>query len=153
MGLVGAARQASVKAGRGTPPAVRAGSRASCFHSAATLSTIVATAAPWIAWINRIWLNSASSAPKAAALTTMPNRSATESSATTRGCAEGGARSVASASPTVCTVWSPAPTSRKASAAAACPTQAGPCVSPDSRMSAKGMMDRPPSCSSVPIQR
>ena len=41
----------------------RAGSRASCFHSAMTLSTIVAAAAPWITWIRRSWLKSASSRP------------------------------------------------------------------------------------------
>ena len=34
---------------------VRPGLRASCFHSATRLSTMVTTAAPWITWISRIW--------------------------------------------------------------------------------------------------
>ena len=63
-----------------------------------------------------------------------------------------GARSVASARPTVCTVCSPAPTSRNASAAAACPIQSGPVVSPDRISSANGMIAKPPNCSIVPNQ-
>ena len=71
-------RQAVRKAGRGVPRcAVRAGSRASCFHNATTFSTIVSSAAPWMTWISRIWLKSASSAPKASELATMPSSSIT----------------------------------------------------------------------------
>ena len=44
------------------------GSRASCFHSAITFSTIVASAVPWITWISRISVKCASSAPKTSAL-------------------------------------------------------------------------------------
>ncbi len=83
----------------------------------------------------------------------MPSSSIMHSRATTFGWARGGARSVASARPTVCTVCSPAPTSRKASAAAAWPTQGGALLSPDSRISANGMIDSPPNCTSVPNQR
>ena len=84
----------------------------------------------------------------------MPASSMTQNSVTTRERTAGGARSVASASPTVWVVCSPAPTSRKASADAAGPTKAGAFgASPDSTMRAKGMMARPPNCSSVPIHR
>ena len=76
----------------------------------------------------------------------MPASSIAQSSATTRGRARSGARSVASASPTVCTVCSPAPTSRNASAAATSPTHSGPVVSPDRISSANGMIAKPPNC-------
>ena len=75
------------------------------------------------------------------------------SSATTLGCVSGGERSVASASPTVCVVCSPAPTSRKASPAAAWPMMIGPLLSPERMMSANGMIASPPNCTSVPIHR
>ena len=75
------------------------------------------------------------------------------SSATTFGCDSGGERSVASASPTVCVVCSPAPTSRKANAAAAWPMTIGPLVSPDRISSANGMIASPPNCTIVPIHR
>ncbi len=77
----------------------------------------------------------------------------TQSSATTRGNCREGARSVASASPAVCTVCMPAPTSRKAKAAPALPIQSGPFMSPDRSISANGMMARPPNCSSAPIHK
>ncbi len=83
----------------------------------------------------------------------MPASSIAQSSATTRGRACAGARSVASASPTVWVVWSPAPTSTNASAAATCPTTIGPVVSPDRISSANGMIAKPPNCSSVPNHR
>ena len=51
--------------------------RASCFHSAMTLSTISVSAAPWITWISRISLKSASSTPNVSALAIMPNISIT----------------------------------------------------------------------------
>ena len=38
----------------------RSGLRASCFQSAMQFSTIVSSAAPWITWIRRNWLKSAS---------------------------------------------------------------------------------------------
>ena len=145
-------RQVSRKLGRG-PAMVRVGSRASCFHNATAFSTMVATAEPCTTWISRIWLKSASNAPNSNALATMPSSSIMHSSATTRGWVSGRARSVASAKPTVCTVCSPAPTSRNASAAAACPIQAGPLASPDSTISANGMIDSPPNCSNEPNHR
>ena len=83
----------------------------------------------------------------------MPSSSIMHSSATTVGCDSGGDRSVASARPTVCVVCSPAPTSRNASAAAACPTQGAALLSPDSRISANGMIASPPNCTMVPIHR
>ena len=138
------ARQVSTNDGTARSPRVAAGLRGSCFHRAMALRTIVASAAPWITWISRISLNGCSSAPNSSALNTMPSSSIMHSSATTVGCVSGGDRSVASASPTVCVVCSPAPTSRNASAAAACPTHAGALLSPDSRINAKGMMARPP---------
>ncbi len=83
----------------------------------------------------------------------MPTSSITYISATTRGRVDSGARSVASARPAVCTVCMPAPTSRNASAALACPIHQGPQVmSPDSRISANGMIARPPNCIQVPSQ-
>ncbi len=83
---------------------------------------------------------------------TMPASSDTYISATTRGRVSAGARSVASASPAVCVTCRPAPTSRNASAAAASPNHAGARLSPDIRISANGMIARPPNCSIVPIQ-
>ena len=147
------ARQVSMKVGTTRSPRVAAGLRGSCFHSAIAFSTMVASAAPWITWISRIWLNGCSTAPNTRALATMPNSSIMHSSATTVGCDSGGDRSVASASPTVCVVCSPAPTIKKASAAAACPTQGAALLSPDNRISANGMIANPPNCTSVPIQR
>ena len=131
----------------------RFGCRGSCFHSAIALSTIVSSAEPWTTWMSRTSLNGDSASPNISADATMPSSSIMHSSATTLGCALAGARSVASASPTVCTVCSPAPTSKNASPAAASPTQGGALVSPDRMMSANGMIDSPPNCSSVPNQR
>ena len=76
-------------------------------------------------WISRAGLKSASSAPKTSALTIMPSSSITYINPTTLGCDSTGARSVASASPTVCVVCMPAPTSKKAMAAPRWPTQTG----------------------------
>ena len=113
---------------------------------------MVMSAVPWMTWISRTFEKSARRRPKATALTIIPTSSITQSSATTFGRACAGARSVASARPTVCVVWSPAPTSTKASAAAICPAHNGPVVSPDRSSSAKGMIASPPNCSSVPNQ-
>lgn len=114
--------------------------------------TSVIAAQPWITWIRRSWLKSASARPKTTAASTMPNSSMSESTATTFGCDSRGARSVASARPTVCTACIPAPTIRNAIAAEACATQGGAQVSPDSTISAKGIIASPPNCTMVPSQ-
>ena len=141
------------KLGRTRSCAVSDGRRGSCFHRAAAFSTMVATEAPWITWISRTSEKRASNRPNSSALNTMPSRSIMHSSDTTLGCLSGGERSVASARPTVWVVCRPAPTSRKASAAAAWPTKTGALLSPDSRISANGMMANPPNCSMVPPHR
>ena len=110
-------------------------------------------AEPWMTWMSRISLNGVSSAPNATAPPTMPTSSIMHSRPTTFGWLSTGARSVASASPTVCTVCTPAPTRRNAKAAATVPTQAGALLSPERRISANGMMASPPNCTSEPIQR
>ncbi len=113
----------------------------------------MASAAPWITWISRIAEKWCSARPNTTALAIMPASSMAQSSATTFGRAWAGARSVASARPTVCVVCKPAPTSTKASAAATWPTTIGPVVSPDRIRSANGMMAKPPNCNSVPNHR
>jgi hypothetical protein len=65
-----------------------------------------------------------SSPPKISAAAIMPTSSITYISPTTLGCSSTGTRSVASARPTVCTICTPAPTSRKASAALECRSRA-----------------------------
>ena len=92
---------------------------------------------------------------KMSALTMVPSSSITYIRPTTRGCDSTGARSVASASPAVCVVCSPAPTSRKASAAPAWPTHTGQAAAlppPESTSSVKGTIARPPNCTMLPIQ-
>ena len=119
------------------------------------LSTIVASAEPWITCTRRPGENSASSAPNTSALTMVPNSSITYIRPTTLGCDSVGARSVASASPAVCVVCRPAPTSRNAMPAPAGPIQAGHSAAlprPLSTSSAKGITARPPNWISVPIQ-
>ena len=84
----------------------------------------------------------------------MPIRNITYSIATTRGRVSSVARSAASASPAVWVMCSPSPVIRKASAASASPAQAGPTVwSPDSTISAKGMIASPPICHKEPNHR
>ena len=145
--------QAARKLGRARSCAVSDGRRGSCFHSATAFSTMVATEAPWITWISRISEKCANTKPNSNALKIMPSSSIMQSRATTFGCLSGGERSVASARPTVCVVCSPAPTSRKASAAATWPMKTGPLLSPERMISANGMIARPPNCSMVPNQR
>ena len=112
------ADQASRKRGAPVAGITTEAARGSCFHRASMLSATVTTAEPCSTWISRNSLNRDSSRPKISALVRMPTSSMTQSSVTTSGRDRGGAMSVASASPTVCTVCSPAPTSRKASEAA-----------------------------------
>jgi hypothetical protein len=83
---------------------------------------------------------------------TMPTKSITYISATTRGRVSAGAKSVASARPAVCVVCKPAPTKRNARAAEARPAHSWIGVSPDSKINANGMMASPPNCISVPNQ-
>ena len=128
------------------------GRRGSCFHSATAFSSMVTTAAPCTTCTSRVPLKLVSSALNASELTTMPSSSATYSSATTRGRVAGGARSVASARPAVCVVCTPAPSSRKPSAAPAWPTQAGPSPWPVSTSTANGMIASPPNIISEPNQ-
>ena len=85
----------------------------------------------------------------------MPRSNMTYIKPTTLGCDSFGAKSVASARPTVCTVCKPAPTRRKEKPAAICPIHTGrasdsPCLARTS--TAKGMMARPPNCTSEPCQ-
>ena len=146
----------SRKVGCCTLPEVRDGLRFSCFHIAAMFSTIVATAAPWMTWISLAGVKSASKVPNSSELTIMPISSITYISPTTLGCDSTGARSVARASPTVCVMCSPAPTSRKASPAPSWPNQAGywcELPPPDSTSKANGIIASPPNCSIVPFQR
>ena len=82
----------------------------------------------------------------------MPTSKAAYISATTRGRVSAGARSVARASPAVCATCRPAPTNRKARAAAASPNHTGARLSPDIRIRANGMIERPPNWSIVPSQ-
>ena len=100
-------RQVSRNAGRGRLRAVADGLRASCFHSASRLSTIVASAAPCTTWISRTALKWRSTRPNNRPLPIMPISNITYISATTRGRASAGARSVASARPAVCVVCKP----------------------------------------------
>ncbi len=126
------------------------GARASCFHSAMTLSAMVNIAAPCTIATSRVALKSASSEPITKAAPIMPTSSITNISATTRGRVSSGARSVASARPAVCVVCMPSPVKRNASAPAIIPMVK---VSPrESSSSAKGMIARPPNWSSDPNQ-
>ena len=79
----------------------------------------------WITCTSRAGLNSLRKAPKQNALTMVPTSSITYISPTTLGRLSGGARSVASARPAVCTVCRPMPTIRNAMPAPAGPTHAG----------------------------
>jgi hypothetical protein len=138
-------RLASVDAAR------RARVAASCFHTAMRLrprqpSPRPAPPAP------AVGVKSASSTPKTAPPPTMPTSSITYISATTRG------------RPRPARGRWPAPGRRSAWSAAPAHQQEGQrrgdvadpqpraVVSPDSSSSAKGMIARPPNCSSVPIQ-
>ena len=82
----------------------------------------------------------------------MPSNSITYISATTRGRDFSGAISVASARPAVWVICEPAPTSKKASAELTCPSQGPKLESPDSKISANGMIAKPANCSHDPIQ-
>ena len=95
---------------------------------------------------------SISSVPITMALMSMPTRSITYKSATTRGRFSSVARSVANARPAVWVVCIPAPTRRKAKALAAMPRPTGAPESPDITSSANGMMASPPNCISEPNQ-
>ena len=111
-------RQVCLKSGRGACSSRRWPSRrGSCFHNATMLSSIVTAAAPCTTWISRVGEKLVSNAPNSKLLPTMPNSNITYISATTRGRDSGVARSVANASPAVCVVCMPAPTSKKASTA------------------------------------
>ena len=63
--------------GRARAADVSDGLRASCFHSAAMLSSICVTATPWITWIRRISLKFRNSSLKISALPTIPISSIT----------------------------------------------------------------------------
>ena len=133
----------------------RAGRRVSCFHMAATFRSIAATAAAWITCTSRPGEKSAKAAPNNKALAIMPTSSMTYIRPTTLAWDAGGVRSVARASPAVCTMWAPAPTIRKAIAAETWPIQSGASAAsslPASTRSAKGMTAKPPNWSSDPCQ-
>ena len=138
--------------GRARFGAVRDGSRASCFHSAMMFRTIVASAVPWMTWIRRISLKCAAARRRPPRSRPCPAAASRRAAPPRAGAIPSGARSVASARPTVCVVCMPAPTSRNASPAPSWPMRSGRRVSPDSTISANGMIARPPNCSSVPIQ-
>ena len=129
--------------------------RGSCFHKAGTFNSRVITAAACITRIKRPGLKSANAAPNNKALTIIPNSSITYIKPTTLGRDSGGAKSVASASPTVCVVCKPAPTKRNATAAPNCPIHTGASFAlprPDNTNKANGMIAKPPNCTKVPIQ-
>ena len=82
----------------------------------------------------------------------MPTSSMAYIIATTRGREASGAISVASARPAVCVVCSPTPTKRIARPVPRWAVQTGQWLSPDSRIRAKGMIDRPLNWARVPSQ-
>ena len=69
--------QTSRNAGRSWRAAVASRLRASCFHSAIRLSTIVSAAAPWTILTSLVGEKSASSRPITIALTIVPISSMT----------------------------------------------------------------------------